>query len=103
MAGHGGSDVEARYGGAGDPMKPTLKAPVYKSLQLQYDELLSNLGFKFNVRRYSKGGGGAHDKSASRRAERRRAERRHAGARSLRGKASSRIICMHWIASTLTM
>ena len=35
-----------------DPIKPTLKPPVSKSLKLKYDELLSNVAFKFNLRRY---------------------------------------------------
>jgi len=34
-----------------DPLKPTLKAPETKRLKLQCDELLSNFGFKFNLRR----------------------------------------------------
>jgi hypothetical protein len=38
-----------------DPMKPTLKAPLSKILKLKCDELLSNVAFKFNVRRYSWG------------------------------------------------
>jgi hypothetical protein len=36
-----------------DPIKPTLKAPVSKSLKLKHDELLSNFAFKFNLRRYT--------------------------------------------------
>ena len=36
------------------PIKPTLKAPGTERLQLKYEELLSNFGFKFNLRRYSK-------------------------------------------------
>ena len=35
-----------------DPMNPTLKAPGTKRLKLKNDELLSNFGFKFNLRRY---------------------------------------------------
>jgi hypothetical protein len=35
------------------PIKPTLKAPGIKGLKLQYDELLSNVPFKLNLRRYS--------------------------------------------------
>ena len=36
-------------------MKPTLKAPGSKRLlTLKYDELLSNFGFNFNLRRYTK-------------------------------------------------
>jgi hypothetical protein len=34
-------------------MKPTLKAPGIKRLKLEYDELLSSFGFKFNMRRYT--------------------------------------------------
>jgi hypothetical protein len=36
-----------------DPIKPTLKAPATKHLTLEYDKLLSNVGFKFNLRRYT--------------------------------------------------
>jgi hypothetical protein len=36
-----------------DPMNPTLKAPVSKSLKLKHDKLLSNFGFKFNLRHYN--------------------------------------------------
>ena len=36
-----------------DPIKPALKAPGTKRLKLKYDELLSNLAFKFNLRRYT--------------------------------------------------
>ena len=39
-----------------DPVKPTLKAPGTKRLKLIYAELLSNFGFKFNLRRYTSGG-----------------------------------------------
>jgi len=35
-----------------DPIKPTLKAPGTKRLKLEYDVLLSNLAFKFILRRY---------------------------------------------------
>jgi hypothetical protein len=35
-----------------DPIKPTLKAPGTKRLKLKYAVTLSNLGFKFNLRRY---------------------------------------------------
>jgi len=35
-----------------DPIKPTLKAPGAKRLNLKYDELLSNVAFNFNLRRY---------------------------------------------------
>ena len=36
-----------------DPIKPTLKAPVTECLKLKYEELLSNFGSKFDMRRYS--------------------------------------------------
>jgi len=36
-----------------DPIKPTLIAPMTKRLKLKYDELLSNIAFKFNLRRYT--------------------------------------------------
>jgi len=36
-----------------DPIKPTLKAPGSKRLKLEHENLLSNFGFKFNLRRYS--------------------------------------------------
>ena len=35
-----------------DPMKPVLKAPGPKRLKPNYDNLLSNVAFKFNLRRY---------------------------------------------------
>jgi len=41
-----------------DPMKPKLKPPGSKRLKLEYDGLPSNLGFKFNVRRYTERPGG---------------------------------------------
>ena len=34
-------------------MKPTLKAPGAKRLKLKYDELLSNIALKFNLRRFT--------------------------------------------------
>ena len=37
-----------------DPIKPTLKAPGTERLKLEQDGLLSNFGFKFNLRHYSK-------------------------------------------------
>jgi hypothetical protein len=40
-----------------DPIKPTLKAPGTKRLKLEYDELLSMFGFKFDLRRYTKESG----------------------------------------------
>ena len=36
------------------PIKPTLKAPGTKRLKLKCDVLLSNVAFKFNLRRYIK-------------------------------------------------
>ena len=36
-----------------DPIKPKLKPPGTKRLKLEYDGLLSNFGFKFNLRRYN--------------------------------------------------
>ena len=36
-----------------DPIKPKWKAPRTERLKLQYDALLSNFGFKFNLRRYT--------------------------------------------------
>jgi len=36
-----------------DPIKPTLKAPVSKSLKLKYDKPVSNVAFKFNLRHYT--------------------------------------------------
>ena len=35
-----------------DPINPTLKAPG-TDLKLEYEQLLSNFGFKFNLRRYN--------------------------------------------------
>ena len=35
-----------------DPVKPTLKAPGTKRLKLTREGLLSDFGFKFNLRRY---------------------------------------------------
>ena len=37
-----------------DPIKPTLKVPGNELLKVKYDNSLSNLAFKFNLRRYSK-------------------------------------------------
>ena len=37
-----------------DPIKPTLKAPGTKRLNLKCDELLSSFAFEFNLRRYIK-------------------------------------------------
>ena len=42
-----------------NPIKPNLKPPGTKRLKLGYDGLLSNFGFKFNLRRYTGAGGGA--------------------------------------------
>jgi hypothetical protein len=36
-----------------DPIKPTLKAPGTERLKLECEELLSNFGFNFNLRRYN--------------------------------------------------
>jgi hypothetical protein len=36
-----------------DPIKPTLKAPDTKRLKLEYDGLLSNIAFNFNLHRYN--------------------------------------------------
>jgi len=38
-----------------DPMEPTLIAPGSERLKLQYDNLLSSIGFTFNMCRYTKG------------------------------------------------
>jgi hypothetical protein len=40
-----------------DPVKPTLKAPGTERLKLKAEELLSNFGFKFNLRPYVVGAG----------------------------------------------
>ena len=40
-----------------EPMKPTLKVPGTKRLNLKYDELLSSFAFNFNLRRYIKASG----------------------------------------------
>jgi hypothetical protein len=39
-----------------DPIKPTLKAPETKHTILEHDKLLSNFGFKFNLRCYNLAG-----------------------------------------------
>ena len=36
-----------------DPDQPTLKAPGTECLKLNYDNMLSNFGFNFNLRRYN--------------------------------------------------
>jgi hypothetical protein len=36
-----------------DPIEPPLKAPGIKLLKLKYEELLSNFGCRFNLRRYT--------------------------------------------------
>ena len=36
-----------------DPIKLKLKPPVSKSLKLKYGKMLSNVAFKFNLRRYN--------------------------------------------------
>jgi len=38
-----------------DPIKPTLKAPGAKPLQLKYDEMLSKFAFEIDLRRYNEG------------------------------------------------
>jgi len=35
-----------------DPIKPTLKPPGTERFELNYEEQLSNFGFKYNLRRY---------------------------------------------------
>ena len=40
-------------------MNPKLKAPGTKRLKLAYGRLLSNFAFKFDLRRYHKGGSAA--------------------------------------------
>ena len=37
-----------------DPIKPTLKVPATERLKLKCQQLLSNFGFKSNLRRYTK-------------------------------------------------
>ena len=52
----GGFGVAAAAGGKAvqvEPMKPVLKAPGTKRLNPKYDKLLSNVAFKFNLRRYT--------------------------------------------------
>ena len=51
---HGGGVLVAVRGKAVpvDPIKPKLKPPGIKLLKLEYDGLLSKLGFKFNLRGY---------------------------------------------------
>ena len=39
-----------------DPVIPTLKAPGSKHVKLEYDALLPNVAFNFNLRRYIKAG-----------------------------------------------
>ena len=39
------------------PIKPTLTAPATKRLKLRYHKGISNFSFKFNLRRYTRGGG----------------------------------------------
>jgi len=38
-----------------DPIKAVLKAPGTMRLKLKYDKQLSNVAFKFNLRRYTTG------------------------------------------------
>jgi hypothetical protein len=40
-----------------DPIKPMLKLPGIKRSKLQCDDLVSNFGFKFNLRRCNEGEG----------------------------------------------
>jgi hypothetical protein len=49
------SDVQAHLGRVVqvDPIKPALKAPGIKRLNLKYEQLHSNFAFKFNLRRYT--------------------------------------------------
>jgi len=49
-----------------DPIKPKLKPPATKRLKLKYDILLSNHGFKFNLRRYIKEAQREHDQKRKR-------------------------------------
>ena len=45
-----------------DPIKPRLKAPRTNRLEVEYDALLSNFAFNFNLRRYNVGAKlGRHD------------------------------------------
>jgi hypothetical protein len=53
---HPGGALRPTDGGHGgavqvDPIRPTLKAPETKRLNLSYDGPLSNFAFKFNLRR----------------------------------------------------
>ena len=36
-----------------DPIKPTLKAPVFKRLKLEHEKPLSNFAFNFNLGSYN--------------------------------------------------
>ena len=52
----GGADRRRQHPGKAvqvGPMKPKLKAPGTKRLKLEYDGPLSNVAFKFNMRRYT--------------------------------------------------
>jgi len=52
-------------------MKSILKAPGTKRLKLNYDELLSIIAYKFNLRRYTKvvsGGGSKSGKKSGKKA-----------------------------------
>ena len=49
----GGSDSKAGRLQVDPTMKPTLKAPLSKRLNLEHDNLLSDFAFSFNLRRYS--------------------------------------------------
>ena len=45
-----------------DPINPTSKAPGTKHMKLKCDDLLSNLAFNFNLRRYNEGSSLTFDK-----------------------------------------
>jgi hypothetical protein len=62
---HDGPWTRPRHGPHGwavqvAPIKPNLKPPGIKRLKVHHDEVLSNFGFKFNLRRYTMGGRGGH-------------------------------------------
>ena len=57
--GRGGAAVRRCSWTQLDPIKAILKAPGTKRLKLKYDELLLNIAFKFNLRRYSAVGAAA--------------------------------------------
>ena len=47
-----------------EPIKPASKAAGTKQFKLRYDELLSNIGFNFNLRRYTMAATTAADTAA---------------------------------------